>query len=44
VTTMRPTFELAEFTVAPENEQALLDGRAQMATALHKTFPGPSRR
>jgi hypothetical protein len=34
------TFELAEFTVAPEKEPALLEGRAEMVTALRRAFPG----
>ncbi len=33
-------FEFAEFTVAPENEPALLEGRAEMVMALHREFPG----
>jgi Antibiotic biosynthesis monooxygenase len=34
------TFELAEFTVAPEDERALMEGRAEMVTALGRAFPG----
>jgi Antibiotic biosynthesis monooxygenase len=34
------TFEFAEFTVAPEDERALLEGRAEMVTALGRAFPG----
>src|SRR3954452_6338930 len=34
------TFELAEFTVAAEDERALLNGRAEMVTALRRAFPG----
>jgi Antibiotic biosynthesis monooxygenase len=37
---MSLTFELAEFTVDPENEQALLEGRRTMAAALRRAFPG----
>jgi hypothetical protein len=34
------TFELAEFTVAAEDEPALLAGRAEMAAGLRRAFPG----
>jgi hypothetical protein len=34
------TFELAEFTVAAEDEPALLAGRAEMAEGLRRAFPG----
>ena len=37
---MALTFEFAEFTVAPENESSLLEGRAEMVTALRREFPG----
>ena len=37
---MSQAFELAEFTVAPEDEAALLAGRADMITALQRRFPG----
>jgi hypothetical protein len=37
---MALTFELAEFTVAPEDEEALLQGRAGTVTALRRAFPG----
>jgi hypothetical protein len=33
------TFELAEFTVRPEDEAALVAGRADMIEALQHTFP-----
>jgi len=34
------TFELAEFTVADEDEPALLAGRQAMAEGLRRAFPG----
>ena len=34
------TFELAEFTVAAEDEPALLAGRAEMVEGLRRAFPG----
>jgi hypothetical protein len=37
---MTAVFELAEFTVAPEDELALLAGRAEMAEGMRRAFPG----
>jgi hypothetical protein len=37
---MALTFEFAEFTAAPDNEQALLKERPDMAAALRRAFPG----
>jgi hypothetical protein len=34
------TFELASFSVAPENEAALLEERPEMIAALRRAFPG----
>lgn len=35
-----PTFEIAAFTVRPENEEALLRERPEMIAALKRAFPG----
>ena len=37
---MPPTFELASFRVAPENEASLLEERPAMVAALRRAFPG----
>jgi hypothetical protein len=37
---MTAVFELAEFTVAPGDEPALLAGRAEMVEGMRGTFPG----
>jgi hypothetical protein len=37
---MRAVFELAEFTVAPEDEPTLLVGRAEMVEGMRRAFPG----
>lgn len=35
-----PTFEIAAFTVRPEDEEALLRERPVMVAALQRAFPG----
>jgi hypothetical protein len=35
-----PTFEIAAFTVRPEDEEALLRERPEMISALKAVFPG----
>ena len=37
---MPPTFELASFRVAPDDEASLLDERPAMVAGLRRAFPG----
>jgi Antibiotic biosynthesis monooxygenase len=40
MSTDMPSFEIAAFTVRPENEEALLRERPEMIAALKRAYPG----